>query len=1423
MARQCTQPKRLRNAAWFKEKLMFAEAYEADLDAYDSDCDDLSSAKAVLMTHLSSCDPEVLSEAAVNQYSVEKNAFEIQIKQLSIDNDELLKQIMSQEIVHIAENSVDILDVKNSCVNDFNKCLELETELLKKKDLIEKDVYDKLLKSYSTLEKHCISLELTTQLNQKDFQKDNFHGNQNAPTFNQLFKLNELKAQSQEKDTVIRKLKDRIKSLSEKDSVENVKKDIDEIETINIELEHSNKPPYELLHDQKPDLSYLHVFSALCYPTNDSEDLVNAPKLVVSTGTPSSAIIDQDAPSTSTSQTPPKTQSPVIPLSVKEDDHDIEVAYEEGTYFEESFALVARFEAIRTFIAFAAHMNMVVYQIDVKTAFLNVILCEEVYVSQPNGFVDPENPNHVYKLKKALYGLKQALRAWYDLISSFLLSQKFTKGTVDPTLFVRREDKDILLVSQIPRGIFLNQSKNAVESIKKYGMETCKPADTPMVEKSKLDEDPQGKAVDLIHEINKYNIHVRKDEDEEMLNVKVKDSNKRDEEVTDAANADATQSVVDNYIGSKVGDVFQKELKKYITNLIQKYSLQQILELPKKQTPTVDLEQESEKIKDHKRKHDDDEDDDKDPLAGPNLGSKTGKSVSTKEPVEEPTAEVVMDDAGEDVVCDDDQTQDISEPKTAKTSNPEWFTQPPRPPTPDLEWNKCQVVLDQPEHPWFNQMVSSIKDPLTFNDLMATLINFSKTYTMSITKTKAARYEIEGIKDMVPMVWSLTKSVSVKKLHGHGHLEEIVVKRALYKFKEGDFIDLHINDIEDMMLLTLQHKLFHLTDCDIVDFIVALRMFTRSLVIKKRVEDLQLGVESYQKKLNITPPQQTFPDIEFKNSTLHLTNHQGIHDFRLEYNKEMPRRKWMATDKKRSELMVELIDKQMREKRIIWNLERLVGARELEVEAGLLSSLIRLKLTERLENIDGDSRERKRALNDDDSFVNRLREFTSLAESERNPRKTKDFSSSMLSASPDLILQHFPAVISISKNLGGLEPKNSLINFPNGSGTIQGDVHILCTSSVKPNLLMLDSWKEVRHDNTVTWLAYWNDLINGKDFNYGGKHGINVMIVPIISSKSNAAELEKQIKVDKVIEVDRVHSVGNKMHKAFLLLVTEFPLPEELPTARKDCYHCQKKKEATARKIALLLMSRRNCQSKVAVTLNKNKEGLGHSVVPPPPAQLYFSPKKDLSWTGLPKCKDDTVTDYSRLEPTVESSPDDDKKRNPFVSETIASPIIPKPFVKFVKASDSQSKSKTDETETPKKSPVKYAEQYRKTNKKPNVRGNQRNWNNLKSHQLGPDFVMKKKACFNYGNFNHIAYDCRKMKNNIQAQQKKKMMKKSSSSENEPCCSKACKKNTDKLNSKIIELSDKLDDKVNMIYHYSLDLSLVEGRLVEQKERELKY
>ncbi|GKD16743.1 retrovirus-related pol polyprotein from transposon TNT 1-94, partial [Tanacetum coccineum] len=134
---------------------------------------------------------------------------------------------------------------------------------------------------------------------------------------------------------------------------------------------------------------------------------------------------------------------------------------EEGIDFKESFAPVVRIEAIRIFIANAASKNMTIYQMDVKTSFLNNELKEEVYVIQLEGFVDPDHPTHVYCLKKALYGLKHAPWTWYDTLSRFLLDNKFSK-----------------------------------EILKKFGMYSCDPVNTPMVDRLKLDEDPLGIPVD---------------------------------------------------------------------------------------------------------------------------------------------------------------------------------------------------------------------------------------------------------------------------------------------------------------------------------------------------------------------------------------------------------------------------------------------------------------------------------------------------------------------------------------------------------------------------------------------------------------------------------------------------------------------------------------------------------------------------------------------------------------------------------------------------------------------------------------------------------------------------------------------------------------------------------------------------------------
>ncbi|GJZ84552.1 retrovirus-related pol polyprotein from transposon TNT 1-94 [Tanacetum coccineum] len=215
-------------------------------------------------------------------------------------------------------------------------------------------------------------------------------------------------------------------------------------------------------------------------------------------------------------------------------------AQEEGIDFEESFAPVARLEAVRIFVAYATHKSFPIYQMDVKTAFLNGPLKEEVYVAQPEGFVDPDHPEKVYLLRKALYGLKQAPRAWYDELSNFLMSKGFTKGIIDLTLFKIKYGEDILLVQiyvddiifrstnpkyskrfeklmhsrfemslmgemkfflglqihQSPKGIFINQAKYALEILKKHNMDNCHSIGTPLATKPKLDVDLSGEPVD---------------------------------------------------------------------------------------------------------------------------------------------------------------------------------------------------------------------------------------------------------------------------------------------------------------------------------------------------------------------------------------------------------------------------------------------------------------------------------------------------------------------------------------------------------------------------------------------------------------------------------------------------------------------------------------------------------------------------------------------------------------------------------------------------------------------------------------------------------------------------------------------------------------------------------------------------------------
>ncbi|GJV92757.1 retrovirus-related pol polyprotein from transposon TNT 1-94 [Tanacetum coccineum] len=683
MAKQCTQPKSPRSSTWFKEKLMLVKAQEAafqteDLDAYDSDCDDISSAKAVLIANLSSCDPVVLSEvvqiflwyldSGCSKHMTENRSQLINfvskfLGTVRFRNDHIAKimgygdyqmgNVTISRVYYVEGLSHNLLYVGQFCDSDLEVAFRKHTCLIRDLDGVD------LLKGSRGSNLYTLSMDnlflsspiclLSKALKTKSWL---WHRRLSHLNFNCITSLYQIWSRPRYSKTKVSE-----GSLANEDSKYQWEKIYTGYQSVvtacytqnrSLIQKRHNKTPYELLHDRKPDLSYLHVFDALCYPTNDGEDIGKlkpkadigifvgyalakkafriynkrpGPKLLtpgiissglvpnipsstpyvpptkndweilfqpmfdeylnpspcvniqvpavialepaVSTSTPSSTIIDQDAPSTSTSQTTPETPSRFIPLGVEEADHDIKVSHmdnnpnvdfpilepsseesstqEEGIDLEESFALVTRLEAIRIFIAFATHMNMVVYQIYMKIAFLNDILREEVYVSQPDGFVDPENPNHVYKLKIALYSLKQAPRAWYDLLSSFLLSEKFTKGTVDPTLFISGEGKDILLVqiyvddiifastkpdlcelfskimcskfkmpmmgkllfllglqiSQSPGGIFLNKSKYALKPLKKYGIENCEPSNTPMVEKSNWMKIHKGKLLIL--------------------------------------------------------------------------------------------------------------------------------------------------------------------------------------------------------------------------------------------------------------------------------------------------------------------------------------------------------------------------------------------------------------------------------------------------------------------------------------------------------------------------------------------------------------------------------------------------------------------------------------------------------------------------------------------------------------------------------------------------------------------------------------------------------------------------------------------------------------------------------------------------------------------------------------------------------------
>ncbi|GJR87952.1 hypothetical protein Tco_0211963 [Tanacetum coccineum] len=383
----------------------------------------------------------------------------------------------------------------------------------------------------------------------------------------------------------------------------------------------------------------------------------------------------------------------------------------------------------------------------------------------------------------------------------------------------------------------------------------------------------------------------------------------------------------------------------------------------------------------------------------------TGKFAQAKETVFEAGDTQVPHDLREDTGNTDELPVVNVDPK-------DWFKKLERPPTPDPEWNEGKSVKNKPTQKWICDLAKAKKPSKTFDDLMSTPIYFSafvmnylsyveldynmeecykaltdqldwnnpeggstgRTYTTYLTKTNAAKYDMKGIEDMVLYTGDPTDKDSTGMLPKG--CPNIISDQKLYKFKEGNFPRLHLNDIEDMLLLVVQNRLFNLEHNVIVHFTAALCMFTRRIVIQKRVEDLQLGVESYQKKLNISKPRTREEDLSRISPYTTLLNPQGviyehklnrkrlmrsdelykfndgtlqsvrdtIHDMaanlRMGYNKAMSNRIWTHLDKTRSHIIVKEIDHQLRERRLMRSLEKFVGGRHYGEDLRLLRRTI---------------------------------------------------------------------------------------------------------------------------------------------------------------------------------------------------------------------------------------------------------------------------------------------------------------------------------------------------------------------------------------------------------------------------------------------------------------------------------------------------
>nr|GEX82267.1 retrovirus-related Pol polyprotein from transposon TNT 1-94 [Tanacetum cinerariifolium] len=389
-----------------------------DLDAYDSDCDEFNSAKVALMANLSHYGSDTLAEWLTAQRLIKtikkvnelltaeleryRNQERILTTQMNDDNKstsyahcveiDSLKHSLSEHLKEkeSLEQNITLLknDFQKEESHNIDRELALEKEAfgfqnpcyLKNAQQLKPDLYDGSVIGKSDVvvvpdseETLMLAEESRSKMIEKqndpemiEKKKNTLFSQEGVPTFTELLEINDLKAQTQAKDTVIRKLKEKLQSLSGDVNERKVKREFEEIETLNIELDHkvlTQSCWIEAMQEELNEFERLEVWELV--PRLDQVMVITLKWIYKVKLDELRGIL--------------KNKARLVTRSYSQ---------EEGIDFEESFAPVARLEAIRIFLAYVAHKNMVVYQKDVKTAFLNGNLREEVYVSQPDGFVD---------------------------------------------------------------------------------------------------------------------------------------------------------------------------------------------------------------------------------------------------------------------------------------------------------------------------------------------------------------------------------------------------------------------------------------------------------------------------------------------------------------------------------------------------------------------------------------------------------------------------------------------------------------------------------------------------------------------------------------------------------------------------------------------------------------------------------------------------------------------------------------------------------------------------------------------------------------------------------------------------------------------------------------------------------------------------